>query len=214
MNEIATVTPAQKGQLQTQANSGLPSVYHCFRDPMEGINRLAEFYTQSGMVKNPGQAGIYAFACFCRGEDPFAIVAENMIVDGKLTRKYDMMLTDLRKAGGDYEWVKNGEDGAAATIRIHWKGRTNEYTYTMEMAKKRGLYDRNPNYRTQPGNMLRSKAVRESFRMYCPEVVGGCLTPEDANEIAADEQRREPAKATPRGRRTSRQNPRRSKSKA
>jgi hypothetical protein len=110
-----------------------------------------------------------------------------MIVDGRLTRKYDMMLVDLRNAGGDYEWIRDGEDGVAATIRIHWKDRSHEYTYTMEMAKKRGLYDRNPNYKSQPGNMLRSKAVRESFRMYCPEVIGGCLTLEDAVEISSEE---------------------------
>lgn len=40
---------------------------------------------------------------------------------------------------------------------------------TIDEAKAAGWYDRNPNYKTQPKNMLLNRAVTKAVRLHCPE---------------------------------------------
>ena len=152
------------------------------------IEKMGGWLHESGMFgcKHPAQGKVLALACAVTGQDPFKLMAENMIVEGKLTRKYDMMLVDLRRASGDYEWIEDGENGIQSTLAITWRGKTHRYTYTMDMAKRAGVIKPGSGWEKRPGNMLRSKAVRNGLQMYAPEVLGGTLTPEDAEEIASD----------------------------
>lgn len=191
MNTPNTLTTTANGQQR----GGSLTVYQQFKDPLEAIDKLGEWFQQSGMLaKNPGQARILALACIVRGEDPLKLLAENMIVDGKLTRKYQMLLVDLRTAGGNYRWIDTGEDGQQATIEIEWRGEKNRYTFTMEMARRAGYIKANGPWEKLPGNMLRSKAVRQSFDLFCPEVSAGYLTPEDVLDYQEEEPKPEPKK--------------------
>ncbi|MCC7422000.1 MAG: recombinase RecT [Planctomycetaceae bacterium] len=165
---------------------------------VESIEKMGAWFHESDMFgcKKPQQGKVLALACAISGENPFKIMAENMIVEGRLTRRYELMLSDLRRAGGDYDWIDDGEDGQKATIEIVWKGKTKRYSYTMEMAKRAQIVKPNSGWDKRPGNMLRSKAVRNGLQMFAPEVLGGALTPEDALEIA-DEEGRVSAAAKP-----------------
>lgn len=182
-----------KTELQTvdqpQPTSNVLTLYDRFTDPIEAIDKIGDWFFASDMFgcKKPAQGKVLAMACLVKHLDPFVLMQQNMIVDGKLTKRYEVMLAELRKAGGDFEWVEDGEAGVQATIKIVWRGRESTYTYTIDMARQAGLLKKDSGWEKRPGNMLRSKAVRNGLTMHVPELVAGFLTPEDAEEIAASD---------------------------
>lgn len=166
---------------------------------IEAIEKVGDWFHLSEMFgcKKPQQGRMLALACAITDRDPFELANQYMIVEGRLTRRYDMLLADLRSKGGDFDWIADGEDGTQATIEITWRGKTKRFSYTMEMAKRAGVVKNDSGWTKRPGNMLRSKAVRNGFQMICPEILGGVLTPEDAEDIAAEERVAKPTTAAP-----------------
>ena len=154
-------------------------LYQRIENPMEAAEQVGKWLTQMGACKTPGEGAIFAMSALYHNKDITEMIREYMVVFGKLTRKYQLLLVDLRKAGGDYRWIATGDDGKAATIEIYWNGRTESYTYTMDMAQQAGVMKADSGWQKIPGNMLRSKAVRNALDMYCPEVSAGYAIPED-----------------------------------
>lgn len=159
---------------------------------LEVVSTTGDWFFKSGMFgcKTPTQGNVLALEVYMTGQRPSQIMAENMIVEGRLTKRYEQMLVQLRQSGGDYEWVDDGSDLQKATIAITWKGKTKQYSFTMEMAKRAELVKAGSGWMKRPDNMLRSKAARNGLQMYAPEVLNGAITPEDAEEIAAEEKSR------------------------
>ncbi len=176
-NATLTVTKTEGGGL-TMAN--MPN-------PLESAEKIGNWLHQAGMVKTPGAASIMALTAISRGTDLMQFVSEHSVVDGKVTRKYELLLSDLRDCGEDFRWLKTGENREAAELEWTWKGKTYRYEFTTEMAAQAGLIDeskKRSNWVAWRPNMLRSKCVRQGFTMYCPELLRGITTPEDAADVA------------------------------
>ena len=156
---------------------------------LEVVSTTGDWFFKSGMFgcKTPTQGNVLALEVYMTGQRPSEIMAENMIVEGRLTKRYEQMLVQLRQSGGDYEWIDDGSDLQKATIAITWKSKTKQYSYTMEMAKRAELVKAGSGWMKRPDNMLRSKAARNGLQMYAPEILNGAITPEDAEEIASEE---------------------------
>jgi hypothetical protein len=56
--------------------------------------------------------------------------------------------------------------------------------YTLADAKLSKDYDRNPNYKTRPKNMLFSRCLTEGARVFCPNCLGG-IVPYTPDELGA-----------------------------
>lgn len=59
-------------------------------------------------------------------------------------------------------------------------------TYTMEMAKRAGYTSKNPNYATNPRNMLIARARSEAARAFFPGRVSGLYSAEELRDIPAE----------------------------
>lgn len=105
------------------------------------------------------------------------------IVDGDLTMKADYMRAELRRLGGDYDWIKDGEDGIEAKLWIEFRGRRHEVSYTIEHAKKEGLVKAKSRWEKSPGDMLRARCSTKAVRMYASEVLAGFATDEEMDAI-------------------------------
>ena len=165
--------------ITTTQHNGSMAVYNRLPDPLQAATSIGEWLKESGMATTPGAGKILALSAICRGVDLVQFVSEHSVVMGRVTRNYELLLADLRDAGGDYEWLNTGDDGVEAKIKITWKKKKYEYTFTMEMAERAELVKPGSGWVKWRGNMLRSKCARHGMQMYCPEIIRGLTTPED-----------------------------------
>jgi len=164
-----------------QRTDNTMAIYSSFGDnTLAAINGLGDIFKSCGIcgVRNDGTARLLALACMARGLDPFTLADGYDIVEGRLTMKPVEMLRQLRLAGGDYTWIHDGSDGKKATIKIFWRGREFEFTYTIEQAKKAGLIKPRGAWEKSPDVMLRARCSGQGIRAYCPEVTTSYNTDE------------------------------------
>ncbi len=101
------------------------------------------------------------------------------VINGDLTMRADYMRAELRRIGGDYEWVKDGEDGVECIGRWTFRGRTVDVSYTIEDAKREGLVKAKSRWEKDPGSMLRARNTTKAIRMVASEVLAGFYTEEE-----------------------------------
>ena len=184
-------SPAESnGSLLDQAientASRIQRSYDKLPDPIVAAEKIGTWLHGAGIAKTPNEGTILAFTALTRGVDVIEFVSEHQVVMGKVTRDYDLLLADLREYGEDYTWTDTGEDQEKATLEWTWKGRSYSYTFTADMARQAGLIKEDKpdsNWMAWRPNMLRSKVVRQGFKMYCPELIRGFTTPEDAEDL-------------------------------
>ena len=110
------------------------------------------------------------------------------VLGNKLTIKAEHMRSELRRLGGEYRWIKNGDDGQEAVIELTHRGSTHAVTYSIEDAKREGLVKPKGNWVTRPGDMLRARCSTKAIRMHASEVLDGMMTDEEAEAVGvADE---------------------------
>lgn len=101
------------------------------------------------------------------------------IINGDLTMRADYMRAELRRLGGEYRWLKDGEDGIEARIWIKFKGDEREVSYTIENSKKEGIWKKGSRWEKAPGDMLRARCATKAIRMIASEVLAGFCTEEE-----------------------------------
>jgi len=166
------------------ANAGQLSVYDRV-DPMVFIEKMGAVFAQTKAAgcKSPNDGQLVALACLCLHCTPFDLERKYHLMDGKLRMKADVMLAELRQAGGDFEWLADGKNLQYAEIKLTFRGRAYTSKYTMDDANRAGLVKTDGAWVKTPANMLRARAVSEGMRIIAPEVAAGLYTPEEAGDI-------------------------------
>jgi hypothetical protein len=134
-------------------------------------------------LKNPQQGSAVVLAAICEGITPFQLMKEYHIMDdGGMSMKADVMLAKFNSAGGKHTWMKTGDDGEEAVLRLTWNGQSIDSVYTIEDAKRANLIRKGGNWEKNPGEMLRARATSKGVRMVMPGIVAGIYCPEDFPE--------------------------------
>jgi hypothetical protein len=153
------------------SHGGAMTVYDRVADPMAFIDQMGKVFAETGACgcKTHADGKLISLACLSERCSPFEIERRYHLMDGKLRKKADVMLAELRQAGGDFRWVKDGRDGEAS-IELTYRGQSYISTYTMADAERARLVKQNSGWEKNPANMLRARATSEGVRMIAPEI--------------------------------------------
>jgi hypothetical protein len=150
-------------------------LYSRIQNPVEAIVQLGQYFAKSGFAgcQNEAQGIVLAWECAAKRKSPSDILAENHIVNGRMSRKSLAIAARFQQEGGKIKWVKTGEDGKEAEAQYSIEGETVTARFTIEDAKRQGLIDKNPNWKIRPGNMLRARCHTTGIGMLRPALVLG-----------------------------------------
>lgn len=154
------------------------------QDPVSFILNMGKSFGLSTMfgVRTVEQGQVLALHCLMTKSSPLSIMQQYHMIEGKLSMKSEEMLRRFSQRGGKWTWISDGRDGKAV-IELEKDGRKQTVFYSLDDAKTAGLLDgKNPNWKTRPQNMLRSRVVSEGMRMFDPESTGGCYTEEELQD--------------------------------
>jgi len=173
------------------------TVYDRVNDPIQAMITIGEAIFHSGMFgcQNAKQGQVLALTCLKRGIPPMDLAERYNIIQGKLSKKYDAMISSFRQAGGRHQVLKKEVDVASIEL-IDADGNKLVETLTWEEAKEEPfVYQKDgktlkknwatPRARRQS---LWARVVSEGIRTLAPEHVAGVYTPEETSDFTgADE---------------------------
>jgi hypothetical protein len=185
-------------RLPTPAIAGHRSI---LRDPtrFEFTQRVARLYSESQLVPKHLQGKLAD--CFialqmadAMDEDPLMVMQNIFIVNARAGWSAQYMIARANRSGnfrGPLRWRTDGEgDALAVTCYADLahvdEGETRvEVTVSMAMAKADG-WTRNEKYKSIPEQMLRWRSATWLIRLYCPEVMMGLPSAEEAEDTWGD----------------------------
>lgn len=172
------------------------SLYDKVTDPLSYVEKMGEAIAKAGVAgcTKPAEGVCLAWALVEMRMNWIQFASEYHMVQGKPTLQAHVILARIRKAGGDVEWLKDGEDMIEARAIFSISGRKSELAYTMATAKLAGVIKKDGGWEKNPAAMLRAALMRKAAKMLCPEVLTGDVDPEEFSGI--DEASQAPAKPT------------------
>lgn len=187
VSAVEVVAPATQntGLTRIDASSQLMTLATNGEASLKFIQDMGKTLADSRMLKlkNPQQGAAVILAAICEGTTPFQITREFHIMDdGGMSMKADVMLAKFNAAGGKHQWVKTGDDGDEAVLRLIWAGQDVQVPYSIDDAKRANLVKKGGNWEKNPGEMLRARATSKGVRMVMPGIVAGIYCPEDFSE--------------------------------
>lgn len=151
---------------------------------------MAESFIQSGAlpqsIKNAPQLIMVFQAGYEAGLQPLESLNAFYFVNGKLSMYGDIVIAQIIKAGHEVIWGDCNSESATVTIKRGDTGKEMSATFTMEMARARGLL-KNPIYATSPDNMLKFKAVGMVAKFIVPDALHGIQIKEDLEGSIVEE---------------------------
>jgi hypothetical protein len=166
--------------------------YQRYAEFAPAIDSMGKLFHECGFIKcNPAAGKVLAISCVLSQMDPMDFIREFIreyhIVDGKLSRRADVILADFQRAGGQVEWVNIGDDGQAAvalwTFGNDDQNPGQEIGFSIEEAKAAKLVKPDSNWQKNPGAMLRARLICKAVRIKAPQILGGLYAPEEFGEI-------------------------------
>lgn len=154
--------------------------------------------SQFAGVKTIDQGRALAMYSWVSGQHFHEIAARNHVIEGKLSKRPEAMLSDFAKAGGKHLWINPGDDHKAAVLELEWDGHKTQVSYTMEDARLRGLLPpegKQNQWTKMPGEMLRARCTSKAMKMVAPQFCDGLYTPEELEDVIYEE--RGSASSTP-----------------
>jgi len=151
--------------------------------------------------KKPEEVVTLALIAQDEGRSIGSVARDYHIVQGRPSLKADAMLARYQTAGGKVKWVTL-TDAACEAEFSHPASGTFTLSWTIEQAKKAGLTN-TPTWSKYPRAMLRARVVSEGIRTSYPAVLCGTYTPEECEDMAAEEKaeraqsKREPEQVKP-----------------
>lgn len=145
--------------------------------------RLGEIMGQSGMFEGiqVPQAVAKVIAGRELGIGPMAAMRGVNIIKGKVNLSAELVAM-LIKRSGRYDFRAEVGD-ESATVTIYDRGEAlSPVTFTIDDAKRAGLFNTNANYAKYPGDMCFTKAIVRAARRHCPEVIGGAVYMDDGDD--------------------------------
>lgn len=160
--------------------------------PVSEIERMAGAVAKSGLfgIRTHEQAVALMLIAQAEGLHPAIAARDYHVINGRPTLKADAMLARFQQAGGSVKWGKLTDESVTGTFS-HAQGGSAEITWTIDMAQRAGLLS-NPTWKKYPRQMLRARVISEGIRTVFPGVTVGVYTPEEMEDIAA-EQKGKPA---------------------
>lgn len=116
------------------------------------------------------------------GLPPMAALRGLYLVHGKVGLSYDAMVGLLRRAGYRIQWQESTPSRAVLEL-THPDGSTHTETWDTQRAKTAGLTGRDM-WRKYPDTMLRARCVSSAARAFAGDVLAGCYSVDEVNEIS------------------------------
>ena len=154
------------------------------------IQTISQIFRKSGMfptIKSEAEAVVKVMAGQELGFAPvYAMMKINMI-KGHIALSADAMAT-LIKRSGDHTYFIREHTSKICRLEFRQKidnkwEKLGESAYTIEQARTAGLAGKD-NWKNHPKNMLFARAISNGARWYCPHLISGAYTPDEADEIA------------------------------
>lgn len=148
-------------------------------DPIKAAEQMGMMFAKSGLFgcEKTETGMVLALACMSEKVSPFELLRTYHIVENKLAMRSDFMLSKFRSMGGRVKWKQF--DAIAAVADWTFEGVTTEIGFTFEDAKKMGLVKERSGWVKNPDAMLRARCIAKAVRMIAPEVIAGCMSPEE-----------------------------------
>jgi hypothetical protein len=214
---IATM-PGRDGLIQfakdTQGSAIVPPAYRQWRD-RQGVVHVGDpgwRDRKNGLVVSEGEPRVadILMACTLGASmgltNPMEALMRIYVIGGRPTASAELGLSKARDAGhkvrivlldGDNPgWkvmIERADDKGfwhEVVLRLSW-ARAMGYTVS-KPGKNGGMIEPSPQWRDDPLNMLRHRAVVRCIRQACPEVLFGTLIPDEAERLAEIEDDAEP----------------------
>ena len=149
---------------------------------------MAKKVASSGMFgfKNENQAYALMLIAESEGLHPMKAIQQYHIINGRPALKSTEVLSRFQKDKGCIKWITTDEETAEAELS-HPQGGSITIKWTIEKAKKAGIYDKNPTWKTYPSNMLRARVITDGVNALYPACLNGALTESQAQDIPSIE---------------------------
>lgn len=195
MAPAAGLAPAS-AETQLQTRNLLESTQHLNR-----LAKLAAKYANSTMIpqnyqKNPDNCFVALELAGRMGVSPILVMQNLVVVQGRPAWSGQSCIALVNGSGKfthDLDFVFVGKPGAddwgcyAVTTRKADGKELRGTMVTIELAKKEGWYNKNGSkWQTMPQQMLIYRAASWFARTYCPEVLMGFSTSDEAEDIAPE----------------------------
>jgi len=161
--------------------------YEKIDNPLEAIKTLGDYIAKSGLFScnKPEQGAIMAMACLVENKNPLDVARTYHIVNGTLTKKYEVMIAEFYANGGKITWITRNNDEVEA--KFSNKNGDMQLKVTMEELKEKGVAMQGKNmkdtYKTYPRQMLTARLVSEVINILDPAITSGLYTPEEVSDF-------------------------------
>ena len=181
----------------TATNGAVPARYEA---PVQGVNtlayeptnldeafRMAQILVSSGLTPRGVDTPQKAFLIMAQGRELGLSTMQSLgniyVVEGKVSLSSDLMAAMVLKSPV-CEYLRCAEmTSERATYLAKRKGGAEfRYSFSWEDAVKAGLTNR-PNYKANPADMLRHRALSKCVRAVFPDVVAGLYSRDEAEDI-------------------------------
>lgn len=148
---------------------------------LSAVKEYGSMIAKSGMFgcKNESQGQTLVMMAMSEGLPISEFRKRYHIVGNDISMRADFMRAEFRRLGGEYRWVKDGDDGKEAVMHIKYRENEMDVRYTIEDAKREGLIKPGSRWEKAPGDMLRARVSTKAIRMVCSEVLAGFATDEE-----------------------------------
>ena len=167
-----------------QNKVGMPVVL--MPQSMSDVMQAADFLSKSALIPSalrgkPADVAIIVMTGMDLGIGPMQALQNIAVVNGKPTAEGKLLLALIQSRCPEAGIEIQSEPTKAVVKMTRGK---NSYTATWDTARARtlGLMDK-PNYKSQPGTMLKWRAVADAARTLFSDVVLGILTNDEAEDI-------------------------------
>lgn len=167
-----------------QNKVGMPVVL--MPQSMSDVMQAADFLSKSALIPSalrgkPADVAIIVMTGMELGIGPMQALQNIAVVNGKPTAEGKLLLALIQSRCPEAGIEIQSEPTKAVVKMTRGK---NSYTATWDTARARtlGLMDK-PNYKSQPGTMLKWRAVADAARTLFSDVVLGILTNDEAEDI-------------------------------
>lgn len=169
-----------------------------FGQQLEVSKHVGKMIVQSGKWAkdwNEATTGIIVMYAMDLGIHPVTACIDGFdVIQGKIQMKPKMMSALIRKSGHSIQFVQN--DNKACVLKGRRKDNGDECTvsFTIEDAKQAKLASKE-NYSSWSADMLYSRAMGRLGRMLFADVIGGCYTDGEIEDIQHKSRKSEELKA-------------------
>ena len=158
--------------------------------PIQSMNDLqviGQTIAQSNLIgiDNPAAGMVVAMTCYQEEMTILDFGRTYHIIGGKTAKRADAIAAQFRMRGGRYDRIENSSTRAAAKFVFEDKESIHEFT--IEDANRAELTNtKNDNWRKYPQNMLWARMMSNAIRILCPEIIYGSYTPEEIQDMQAE----------------------------